>query len=343
MIQITPVRRPLSVASPGSPLQGEAQVKFLRVLGAGVLCAVLAPQTLAQGYPIKPVHVIVPQPPGGVDTVARVIVQKLSEGMGQPFVVENRPGASGTIGTSYVAKSAADGYTLLINASIHVINSFILRNLPFDPLRDFTPITEIGSSPLVIAVHASVPANDLTELLALSRRQKLNWAIPGFGSADHLTAEALKLNLGIALQTVPYKGMGPAITDLAGGQVHAMGMPILPALPHIKSGRIRALAVTGARRNKGLPEVKTVAESGMPGFEMSTWYGIWGPKGLPNEIAARIQAETAKAIRSAEVRDKLPDTIFDLKASGPEEFARFIELEAAKYAGIVKQAKISAE
>lgn len=343
MIQITPVRRPLSVASAGNQLQGETQVKILRVLAAGVVWAALAPQALAQGYPNKPVHVIVPQPPGGVDTVARIIVQKLSESTGQPFIVENRPGASGTIGTSYVAKAPADGYTLLINASIHVINSFILKSLPFDPLKDFTPITEIGSSPLVIAVHASVPANDLAELVALSRRQKLNWAIPGFGSADHLTAEALRLNLGIVFQTVPYKGMGPAITDLAGGQVHAMGMPILPALPHIRSGRIKALAVTGAHRNKGLPEVKTVSESGMPGFEMSTWYGLWAPKGLPGEIAARIHAETATAIRSAEVRDKLPDTIFDLKASSPEEFARYIDAEAAKYAAIVKQAKISSE
>lgn len=318
-------------------------VSRIVALAAGAIWAFIAVQALAQGYPARPVKIVVPQPPGGVDTVARVIVQKLSEATAQPFIVENRPGASGTIGTAYVAKSPADGYTLLINASIHIINSFILKELPFDPLKDFTPVTEIGSSPLVIAVNASVPARDLRELVALSARQRLNWAIPGFGSADHLTAEALRLRLGIALQTVPYKGMGPAITDLVGGQVHAMGMPILPALPHVKSGRIRPLAVTGARRNKGLPDVQTVSESALPGFEMSTWYGIWGPKGLPREIAVKIQTETAAAIRSVEVREKLPDTIFDLKASTPEDFARYIELEAAKYSAIVKEARISAE
>lgn len=318
-------------------------VSRIVALAAGAVWAFIAVQALAQGYPARPVKIVVPQPPGGVDTVARVIVQKLSEATAQPFIVENRPGASGTIGTAYVAKSPADGYTLLINASIHIINSFILKELPFDPLKDFTPVTEIGSSPLVIAVNASVPARDLRELVALSARQRLNWAIPGFGSADHLTAEALRLRLGIALQTVPYKGMGPAITDLVGGQVHAMGMPILPALPHVKSGRIRPLAVTGARRNKGLPDVQTVSESALPGFEMSTWYGIWGPKGLPREIAVKIQTETAAAIRSVEVREKLPDTIFDLKASTPEDFARYIELEAAKYSAIVKEARISAE
>lgn len=318
-------------------------VSRIVALAAGAVWACIAVQALAQGYPARPVKIVVPQPPGGVDTVARVIVQKLSEATAQPFIVENRPGASGTIGTAYVAKSPADGYTLLINASIHIINSFILKELPFDPLKDFTPVTEIGSSPLVIAVNASVPAKDLRELVALSARQRLNWAIPGFGSADHLTAEALRLRLGIALQTVPYKGMGPAITDLVGGQVHAMGMPILPALPHVKSGRIRPLAVTGARRNKGLPDVQTVSESALPGFEMSTWYGIWGPKGLPREIAVKIQTETAAAIRSVEVREKLPDTIFDLKASTPEDFARYIELEAAKYSAIVKEARISAE
>jgi len=311
---------------------------FAALIAASLPCA-----SLAQSYPNRPVHVIVPQPPGGVDTVARVIVQKLSESLGQPFVVENRPGASGTIGTAAVAKAAPDGYTLLINASVHIINSFIFKALPYDALRDFTPITEIGSTPLVVAVHASVQAKELKDLVQLGAGRKLNWAIAGYGSADHLTAEALKLNLGVALQTVPYKGLGPAITDLVGGQVHGMSIPILPALAHLRSGKIRALAVTSSRRVPGLPAVPTVGESGLPGFELSTWYGIWGPKGLPRDIAARIQTETARAIGSAEVRQRLPVESFELIASTPEDFARTIELEAAKYSAIVRKANLTAE
>lgn len=315
----------------------------LRILALGLLALMCALQSFAQNYPVKPVRVVVPAPPGGVDTVARVIVQKLSESLGQPFVVENRPGASGTIGAAFVAKAAPDGYTLMFYASVHILSGFLFKELPYDPIKDFTPITEVGSSALIVAVHPSVAASDLKELVKLSASKRLNWAAASYGSADHLTAETLKLRLGMNLVIVPYKGFGPAVTDLVAGQVDAMTIPMVAALSPIRSGRLKAIAITGSRRNPGLPALPTVAESGLPGFEILTWYGIWGPRGLPKEIAEKIQAETAKAIGSEEVRRRLPADSFDLVATPPAEFARYIGEEAARYSKIIKDAHISLE
>lgn len=317
-------------------------IRFVAVV-VGLYAAVFMSSAIAQEYPNRPVRIIVPQPPGGgVDFVARLIAEKLSEGLGQSFVVENRAGAGGMIGAGFVAKAAADGYTLLLDASTHVTSGFVYKAVPFDTIRDFTPITQITSTSYVVAVHPSVRATRIPDLSTVSPGQ-LHWGTAGIGSIDHLAVEALKSNLRIALAPVPYKGLSPAINDLVGGHIHGMVIPILPALPHIKGARIRALAVTSSIRSPALPDTPTVAESGIPGFEFSSWHGMWGPKGLPRDIAARIQSEVVKATRRLDVREKLPTGIFELIASTPDAFSRFIDREAAKYSKIIKDAKISAD
>lgn len=298
-------------------------------------------------YPARPVRIIVPYPPGGtVDVVARVVAQRLSEQMGQQFVVENRAGANGTVGSDMVAKAAPDGYTLLVQASIFAANPLFLPNVPYDVQKDFTPVSNLGSVPLLVSAHPGVPAANLREFIALVKAdsKKYSFATSGLGSAGHLSEETIKRQAGIPdLLIVPYKGAAPALTDLVGGQVSAMIDPLPSSYPLVKGGKLKALAVTSSKRVSFLPAVPTVAESGLPGFEMVSWYGLWGPAGLPREIAARLTAEAAKAVRSPQVAERLGEQGFEPSGDGPEAFTAYIRDEIARYAKIIKEANIKAE
>ena len=318
-------------------------LKFVLALAAIIGASVAA----AQGYPAKPVRIIVPYPPGGtVDLVARFVAQRLTDQTGQPFVVDNRAGANGIVGSDLVARAAPDGYTLLVQASIFVANPLFLPNLPYDVQKDFTPVSNLGAVPLLVTAHPSVPAGNLREFIALVKAdsRKYSFATSGLGSAGHLSEETIKRQAGIPdLLIVPYKGAGPALTDLLGGQVSSMIDPLPSSWPLVKGGKLKALAVTGARRVPFMPDVPTVAESGLPGFEMVSWYGLWGPPGLPGDIGARLTTEVARAVRSPQAAERLGEQGFEASGAGQEQFGAYIRDEIARYARIIKEAGIKAE
>lgn len=309
--------------------------------------AALALAAAAQAqYPVKPVRVIVPFPPGGtVDLVTRQLAERLAAQTGQPFPVENRSGANGIIGSDAVAKAPADGYTLLVQASIFVINPLFLKNVPYDVQRDFTPVANIGSVALLVTAHPGVPAANLRELVALLRANpgRYTFATSGLGSAGHLTKEVIRRDAGLNVLMVPYRGAGALLPDLIGGHVNVYADPMPATLPHVQGGRIKALAVTSRARMPFLPDVPTVAESGFDGFEMLSWYGLWGPAKLPREVIERLAAETAKAVRSPEMLDKLGAQGFIPDGSGPAPFSAYIRDEIAKYARIVKDLDIKVD
>ena len=298
----------------------------------------------AQSWPARPVRVIVPYPPGGtVDVVARTVAQQLGSQLGQQFIVENRAGASGTLGSDAVAKSPPDGYTLLCNASIFVINPYIMERVPFDVVKDFTAVVNIGQVPLLVAAHPSVPAATLKDFVSVAKADvaKYSFATSGIGSAGHLTVEMIRREAGLqGMLIVPYKGTGPAITDLVGGQVHVMADPMPSSLPHVKAGRLKALAQTGKQRASFLPDVPTVAESGFTGFEMVSWYGFWGPAGMAPEAVRTLAAETARAVQTPLVRERLAAQGFVPDGSGPDAFLGYIKAEMSKYEKVVREAGI---
>jgi tripartite-type tricarboxylate transporter receptor subunit TctC len=314
--------------------------KIPRRVGAILAACALglaAPVALAQEYPQKPIKMITPYPPGGpTDVLARAISQKLSERLGQPIVIDNRPGASGMIGADMVAKAAPDGYTLLANASIHVINPSLYQNPPYDALKDFAPVSQIAEVPLVLVVNPGLGVKTVRELIAKAKGSPLNFASSGNGSAPHLAGEAFNIATGVAMQHIPYKGSGPAITDLIGGQVSLMFDSLPSSMPHIKSGRIVAIAVTTKKRSSALPNVPTVAESGVPGFDVSTWYGIWAPAATPSAIVRRVSSDVAAVVRMPEVRARLAELGAEPVGNTPEEFAAYNRSELGKWAKIVK-------
>ena len=300
----------------------------------------------AQTYPHKPVRITVPYPPGGtVDLVARHLAQQMGTQVGQQVIVENRAGANGTIGSDFVSKAAPDGYTLLVQASIFVINPLFLKNVPYDVQRDFAPVSNIGSVPLLVTAHPSVPAANLREFVTLVRANpdKYTFATTGLGSAGHLTEEVIRRDAGLSILIVPYKGAGPALTDIVGGQVSALADPLPSSYPHVKGGRLKALAVTSRERVAFMPDVPTMAESGFSGFEMLSWYGLWGPPALPREIVDRLATEVARAVKSPEMQEKLASQGFLPKGSTAPEFAAYVKDEIAKYAKIVKDANIKVD
>ena len=320
-------------------------MKTTRLL-AGLLLTLSAALAHAQSYPNRSVRVIVPYPAGGtVDAVARVVAQRLSEQMGQSFIVDNRAGANGVIGSDAVAKAQADGYTLLVQASTFVTNPILLKNLPYDMMRDFAPISNIGSVPLVVTTYPTFPANNLKEFIALvlAAPEKYAFAAPPTGSAGHLAEEAIKAGAKLGLQVVPYKGTAPAMTDVMGGHATALIDALPSSYPQVKGGKLKALAVTSPKRIAFLPNVPTVAESGLPGFDMVSWYGLWGPAALSKELGKRLSGEVAKAVRSQLAVERLGDQGFDAVGSTPEEFAAFLEQELVKYTRIVKQANVKVE
>ncbi len=313
-------------------------------LAAGLAFA--AP-VLAQTYPAKTVTIVVPFPPGGsVDGVARLLANELSEKTAKSFIVENRAGgAGGVVGSNTVVKSAPDGYTLLLNASIHVVTPLINKNVPFNVVDDFTHVAHVAAGPLLISTHPSVPAKTLREFFDLMKKDpdKYNLITSGAGSAGHLATEALKKQAGIEAEVVAYKGAGPALNDLIGGQVHLMADPMLSSLPHVKSGRLRALAVTSAARTPLAPDVPTVAESGMQAFDMVSWYAVWGPKGLPADVSGYLGRSISEVVTSARFKEKLGPFGFEPDFKDSNALRAFIIDEMKRYDAIVKDAKIQVQ
>jgi tripartite-type tricarboxylate transporter receptor subunit TctC len=321
--------------------------RFLSFGLAMLLIGVMTAPVVAQGYPARTVTVIVPYPPGGsVDGVARILVQKLNESLGQHFIVENRAGgASGTVGANAVAKAAPDGYTLMVSASVHVINPFLYKNVPYDAVKDFTPITLLADGPLIVSTAPNVPANNLKEFFDLARKdpQKFTFGTTSIGSASHLAIELLKRDAGVDTLVIAYKGTGPALTDLMSGQIQLLADPMLSSLPLAQAGKIKALGLTSLKRAPAAPEIPTVEEAGMKGFEFVSWYGLWGPKNLPPDISAKLQAEIAKVMARPDMKERLNVLGFEPIASTSDRFAKYIDDEMAKYSKIIKDANLKAE
>jgi tripartite-type tricarboxylate transporter receptor subunit TctC len=316
----------------------------LRWLAATTFAFAALGQSMAQAYPDKPVRIIVPYPAGGTtDIIARVAAQQLSERLKQSFVVENKGGANGAIGSSEVARAPADGYTLLMGtASTHGINSAVYKSLPYDAVKDFAPVTIVASTPNIIAVHPSVPARNLQELMALAKAQpgKLNYGSTSLGGTPHMSAELLKMMAGIDMVHVPYKGAAPMLADLMGGQVQ-VGFDNLPStISFARSGKVRAIAVTTAQRWPGEPDIPTVAESGVPGYEVSGWFGLLAPAGTPPAVLKTLQQAVAEAVRQPEVNKQLLGLGAQPVANTPEAFAAVVQADVAKWREVVKKTGI---
>lgn len=297
----------------------------------------------AQAYPDRPIKLVVPFPPGGsVDTVARAIQPQLQQQLGQPVVIENRAGASSVLGAQAVMRSPADGYTILLNASLQVVNPMIMGTPTYDVEKDFTPITYLGALPQLVLVSAQSPYTSLKDLLsdAHQRPGRVQWATAAYGAAGHLAAELLKMKAKVDMPIVPYKGGGPALNDLIGMHVAAMIEPMASGYPHVKSGRLKALAITSTKRLPELPDLPTVAESGFPGFDMPSWYGFWAPTGTPKAVVDRLNAEIRAALQAPSVSSKLASMFFIPVASSPTEFTTFIRREVDMNREIVATAKI---
>ena len=319
-------------------------------LAAGLGCVGNAgaqmPST-AQGYPAKAVRLIVPFPPGGgTDFVARTIQPRLAEALGQPILIDNRAGATGILGTELGSKAPPDGYTLtMATAATISANMAMVPKLPFDPPKDFVPVTLVASQPNLLAVHPSLPAKTLRDLIAIakSRPGRLNYASSGNGSSHHLCGELLKLMSGISMGHVPYKGTGPAIMDTVGGHVEVIFSGIAAIMPQVKSGKLRALGVTSAQRSAVLPGVPTIAESGLPGYENTSWHGVLAPTGTPQAVVVRVRDATAKALDSAEVRERFSSQGAETVGSTPEAFAKFLQADIARIGKLIRTAGIKAD
>jgi tripartite-type tricarboxylate transporter receptor subunit TctC len=298
----------------------------------------------AQGdYPTRPVKVIVPSPPGGgTDILARVLAQHFSKALGQPFVVENKPGAGNMIGIESVARAPADGYTLLLVASTLALNSVLYKKVPYDPVRDFAPITIAATAPNVLIVNPALPAQTLAEFIALAKKKPgaLSYGTPGIGTSPHLSMELLKSMTGIDIVHVPYRGTAAAVTDVIGGQIAATFANALTAKPQVDSGRVRALAVSGPRRIEALPAVPPVAEAGVPGYEAMQWYGMVAPAGTPAPVIARLHGEAVKALQSDDMKEKLALDGAQPVGSSPAEFAALIRSELEKWTRVARAAEI---
>ena len=309
------------------------------------LCAA-TPAALGQAYPTKPVRMIAASSPGSaVDIVARIVAQKLGEQLGQQVVVDNRAGAGGNLGAELAAKAAPDGYTLFMGTPAHAINTGLYRKLNYDLIRDFSPVTQVTSGQYVVVVHLSLPAKSIRELIALARGKpgQLNYASAGSGNATHLAGELFASATRIKLVHVPYKGSGPAVTDLVGGQVQLMFANLVAALPQVKTGRIRALAVTGQTRAAAVPELPTVIEAGVPGYVVTSWFGVLVPAATPRELIMKLNAELARTMSAPDVRDRLAADGAEPTTGTPEQFGAFLRAEITQWTKVVKDAGIVAE
>jgi len=316
---------------------------FALALAAALTLAALPTVHAEERYPSRPIRMIVPFTAGtGMDILARVIGQKLSERLKVPVVVENRAGASGNIGTEAVSRSLADGYTLLMTASTIVQNAALSRSVPYDPVRGFTPIGLAAIGNMALAVHPSVPAKSVAEFVALAKAQpgRLNYASPGNGTPHHLAMELFKLNFGINVTHVPYKGTAGAVTDLLGGQVQAMFLPVHVALPQAQAGKIRLLAAGGSRRSPVTPNLPSLAEEGVRDIDVDIWYALFAPVGLPRELVSLLNSEVAAILALPEVRDSLQKQGLNPVTGTPEELARLVETDLERWTRVVRAAHI---
>ncbi|MEG0140146.1 MAG: tripartite tricarboxylate transporter substrate binding protein [Comamonas sp.] len=320
------------------------QRKSFIKLAVGAITMAIASMAAAQAYPSKPVKVVIPFPPGGtLDTVGRQLAQKLSEQMGQPFIIENRPGGNGVIGGDVVAKAAADGYTLLFNASTFTTAPMTMKSVSYAVEKDFTPVALVAKAPLSVAVNKRLPITDIKSLISYAKANpgKMSFAVGSIGSAGHLSTELLKRAGKLDYLIVPYKGTAPAFQDLIGGQIDGFIDPILGSLQYHKSGMLRVVAVTSAERAASLPEVPTVGET-IPGFEFYSWYGLWGPAKLPADISKKLNTEVNKAL-SGDMKDKLKEQGILATTGTPEDFAKFQKMDMERSQKIVTEGKIRVE
>ncbi|MBI2293666.1 MAG: tripartite tricarboxylate transporter substrate binding protein [Betaproteobacteria bacterium] len=309
------------------------------VAAAGLAVGDLA----AQPYPSRPIRVIDAYPPGGsTDVVARIIAAKFQESTGQPWIVDNRAGAQGIIGTEIVARAAPDGYTLLMFTGAHTVHPSIYAKMPYDLLRDFAPVTLTSATTNLLVVHPTVPAKSVKELIAMAKAKpsSFNYSSAGTGSTTHMAMELFKSMARVDLLHIPYKGSAPAVLDLVGGHVDLMFAPLPVMLPHIKSGRVRPLAVATAKRSGAIPEIPTVAEAGLPGFEATNSVGVLAPAVTPRDIIAKLNAEIVRILGLPEIRDRLLGLGAEPVANSPEQFAAFLKEDIARWAKVVKDAKI---
>ena len=316
------------------------------LLCLGVLGGLGGESAFAQSYPARPIRMIVAYPPGGgTDIVGRMMGQKLGENLGQTVVVDNRGGATGNIGTEIAARATADGYTLLMgNVAPNAINVSLFKKLPFDPVKDFAPVSLVAVTPNILVVQPSSPVKTVKDLIALAKSKPgtLNFPSAGVGSSSHLAGEMLKSMAGIDMVHVPYKGGGPALVALLSGQVQLMFATLPAAMPHVKSGKLRPVAVTTSHRSQALPELPTIAESGVPGYEAATWYGLLAPAGTPKAIVDRLHAEIVK-ILATDTRQRLAAQGFEPAGTTPAEFAGYIKSEIVKWGKVIKDAGIRPE
>jgi len=312
-----------------------------------VLAAItLAAPAPAQQYPVKPVRLIVAFAPGGpLDIHARIVGQKLSESWGQQVVIDNRTGASGTIGADLVAKAPADGYTVLANASVHVIVPSLIAKLPYDPIRDFTPVTVMGSAPLLLVVTPTLPAKTVRELAALGKARPgaLTFGSGGNGTSTHLSGEFLKTVLGIKMTHIPYKGTGPGLIDVMAGHVPMMFSSVTAAIELVKSGRLRPVAITSTKRYPQLPGVPTFSESGYPQLVIGSWYAIWLPARAPESVVSKLHADIARVLNLPEVRNRITELGGEPVGNSPADFDAFQKAEMARWARVIKESGARAE
>jgi tripartite-type tricarboxylate transporter receptor subunit TctC len=313
---------------------------LVKTVVAASMFAATATGAFAADYPNKPIRLVVPfSAAGTTDFLARAIAQKLGTNMGTTVIVDNRPGAGGNIGSDIVAKADPDGYTLLLGTvGTHAINASLYKKMPYDTVKDFAPITLVASVPNIVVVHPSVPAKSIKELLALAKAKpgNLTFASSGNGSSIHLSGELFKSMAGVDMLHVPYKGSGPAVADLVGGQVNLMFDNMPSSLPHVKSGRLRAIAVTGAKRSPAVPDLPTIAESGVPGYDSVAWFGVLAPAGTPPAIVKKLNAEIIKVLKSPDVAQRLSSQGAEPAYNTPEQFSAYIKTEMGKWAKVVK-------
>lgn len=312
-----------------------------------VAACVMAGTAMAQTYPTRPIRMVIGFPPGGgTDIVGRIVAQKLSEVMGQQVLPDNRGGASGQIAAEIVAKAPPDGYTVMMAhiAAISILPTLIPK-LPYDPVKDFAPISLVAIGPNLLVVHPSLPVRTVKELIALAKARpgQLQYASPGAGTVQHLAAEYFKLQAKVDMLHVPYKGSGQSIVDLVAGHVHLDFDSVPPVINHVKSGRLRAIAVTSEKRFSLLPDIPSISEGGVPGFDMSTWWGLVAPGGVSKDVIAKLHSETAKLLKQPDVRERIANVGAETVGNSPEEFAAFIRSERAKYAKLVKEANIKVD
>ena len=317
------------------------------VLACALVLLAGSTPAFGQAYPSRPIRIVVPYPPGGTsDILARSIGDKLTAALGQPIVVDNKPGANGNVGAEFVAKAAPDGYTVLLaDIGALAISPSVYPALPFDPARDFAPVSLVAYSPHILVVHPSVPATSVQELVALAKSKpgKLNFAISGVGGAPHLAGVEFAVRTGVKWEYIPYKGGSQAIADVAGGQADVTLNGMLATYPLVKGGKLRLLGVSSAQRMSAIPDVPTIAESGLPGFETGSWQGVVAPAGIPREVVSRLNAEIGRILGAPEMREKLAQQGAEVRTDTPEEFVAFIRAEMARWAKVVKDANVKIE